>query len=43
MLGEDDWFDKLSADGRDYKRLEHMIRLNRFNDEGVAAILAGAA
>ena len=42
MLGEDDWFDKLSADGRDYKRLEHMIRLNRFNDEGVAAILAGA-
>ena len=40
-LGEDDWFDKMTADGRDHLRMAHMATLNRFNDEQKAAILAG--
>lgn len=41
MLGEDDWFDKLSAEGRDYGRFAHMNRLLAFTEAGRRAILAG--
>jgi len=40
MLGEDDWFDKLSANGRDYGRYAYMLKLNAFNEEKKRAILA---
>jgi ectoine hydroxylase-related dioxygenase (phytanoyl-CoA dioxygenase family) len=40
-LGEDDWFDKIDRDGRDYQRFAHMNQLNRFTDEKKAEILAG--
>jgi hypothetical protein len=43
MLGEDDWFDKLSAAGRDYGRFEYMLRLNAFNEQQKRLILEGAA
>jgi ectoine hydroxylase-related dioxygenase (phytanoyl-CoA dioxygenase family) len=33
MLGEDDWFDKLDAHGRDYLRAGHMARLQAFTDQ----------
>ena len=34
MLGEDDWFDKVSAtEGRDVARMFHMMRLQRFTDK----------
>lgn len=42
MLGEDDWFDKLSAQGRDYERYAYMGKLLKFNEEKKQAILAGA-
>jgi ectoine hydroxylase-related dioxygenase (phytanoyl-CoA dioxygenase family) len=42
MLGEDDWFDKMSAAGRDHVRFEYMMRLNAFTDKQKRAILAGA-
>ncbi|MFI4934903.1 MAG: phytanoyl-CoA dioxygenase family protein [Caulobacterales bacterium] len=42
MLGEDDWFDKLSASGRDYGRLAYMARLHAFTNRQKAAILADA-
>ena len=41
MLGEDDWFDKLDAHGRDYLRAGHMARLQKFTDERLAELLAG--
>ena len=41
MLGEDDWFDKMSASGRDHVRLMHMGRLLAFNEKRKRAILAG--
>ncbi|MGK0221042.1 MAG: ectoine hydroxylase-related dioxygenase (phytanoyl-CoA dioxygenase family) [Limisphaerales bacterium] len=40
MLGEDDWFDKLDAHGRDYLRAGHMSRLQAFNDQRKQALLA---
>ncbi|MEO2176411.1 MAG: phytanoyl-CoA dioxygenase family protein [bacterium] len=40
MLGEDDWFDKLNASGRDYLRAGHMARLQAFTDKKKAALLA---
>ena len=40
-LGEDDWFDKMTAEGRDHLRMAHMAELNRFTDDRKAAILAG--
>jgi ectoine hydroxylase-related dioxygenase (phytanoyl-CoA dioxygenase family) len=40
MLGEDDWFDKLDAHGRDYLRAGHMARLQAFNDQRKQALLA---
>jgi ectoine hydroxylase-related dioxygenase (phytanoyl-CoA dioxygenase family) len=33
MLGEDDWFDKMSAQGRDYGRLAYMNKLHAFTEE----------
>jgi Phytanoyl-CoA dioxygenase (PhyH) len=42
MLGEDDWFDKMSAQGRDYGRFSYMNKLNAFTDAGKRAILEGA-
>lgn len=32
MLGEDDWFDKLSAAGRDQLRASYMAQLQAFTD-----------
>ena len=42
MLGEDDWFDKLSAQGRDYARFAYMNKLHAFTAERRQAILADA-
>lgn len=42
MLGEDDWFDKISAAGRDYGRLEYMNKLLKFNEQGKRKILEDA-
>jgi ectoine hydroxylase-related dioxygenase (phytanoyl-CoA dioxygenase family) len=42
MLGEDDWFDKMTAAGRDHMRLEYMLRLNAFTEKQKKVILAGA-
>ena len=41
MLGEDDWFDKLSAHGRDYARFGYMVRLQAFTEAKKKEILAG--
>ncbi len=38
MLGEDDWFDKMSPTGRDYVRLEHMRQLHAFTNFKMKAI-----
>ena len=40
MLGEDDWFDKMSSTGRDYLRLEHMRQLHAFTNHKMKAIRA---
>ena len=42
MLGEDDWFDKMSAQGRDHVRFAYMHKLQAFTDQQKQAILAGA-
>lgn len=42
MLGEDDWFDKLSAAGRDYERFRYMNELMAFNELGKRRILEAA-
>lgn len=42
MLGEDDWFEKISAQGRDYGRLAYMNKLHAFTEQKKQAILAGA-
>ena len=42
MLGEDDWFDKMSGQGRDYGRFDYMNKLLRFTEAKKAEILAGA-
>jgi hypothetical protein len=42
MLGEDDWFDKMSAAGRDHVRFMYMQRLLAFNEKQKRAILTGA-
>ncbi|HWN56449.1 MAG TPA: phytanoyl-CoA dioxygenase family protein [Methylomirabilota bacterium] len=42
MLGEDDWFDKMSAAGRDYARFNYMQQLLAFTEKQKRAILAGA-
>jgi len=40
MLGEDDWFDKMSAAGRDHVRFAYMHKLLAFNEQQKRAILA---
>ena len=40
MLGEDDWFDKMTPTGRDYVRLEHMRQLHAFTNFKMKAIRA---
>jgi hypothetical protein len=40
MLGEDDWFEKTTAAGRDYERFNYMRQLLAFNEAGKQAILA---
>ncbi len=42
MLGEDDWFDKMSAAGRDHVRFDYMLRLQAFTTKQKQAILSGA-
>ena len=42
MLGEDDWFDKMSASGRDHVRFDYMRRLHAYTETRKQAILAGA-
>ena len=42
MLGEDDWFDKMSAQGRDQVRFAYMHKLLAFNEKQKQSILAGA-
>jgi ectoine hydroxylase-related dioxygenase (phytanoyl-CoA dioxygenase family) len=39
MLGEDDWFDKMSASGRDHLRFSYMQQLLAFNEKQKKAIL----
>lgn len=41
MLGEDDWFDKMSAAGRDYVRFGYMNKLHAFTEKQKRAILEG--
>jgi ectoine hydroxylase-related dioxygenase (phytanoyl-CoA dioxygenase family) len=43
MLGEDDWFDKMTDTGRDYVRLEHMRQLHAFTRRAMKAIRAAEA
>jgi Phytanoyl-CoA dioxygenase (PhyH) len=43
MLGEDDWFDKMSAEGRDHVRFAYMSKLLAFNEKQKRAILAETA
>jgi hypothetical protein len=39
MLGEDDWFDKLTAHGRDHVRAGYMMQLHQFTTERKQALL----
>ena len=39
MLGEDDWFDKMSAQGRDHVRFAYMNKLHAFTAERKKALL----
>jgi len=39
MLGEDDWFDKMSAQGRDYGRFTYMNKLHAFTQARKRALL----
>jgi ectoine hydroxylase-related dioxygenase (phytanoyl-CoA dioxygenase family) len=41
MLGEDDWFDKMSAQGRDYGRFAYMNKLHAFTEAKKRELLAG--
>ena len=43
MLGEDDWFDKMSAQGRDHTRFAYMNKLHAFTAERRQALLAETA
>jgi ectoine hydroxylase-related dioxygenase (phytanoyl-CoA dioxygenase family) len=42
MLGEDDWFDKMSAQGRDYGRFAYMGKLLAFTESKKREILTDA-
>jgi hypothetical protein len=43
MLGEDDWFDKLTAHGRDHMRAKYMTQLHEFTDLRKKELLEGVA
>ncbi|MBX3705970.1 MAG: phytanoyl-CoA dioxygenase family protein [Pseudomonadales bacterium] len=43
MLGEDDWFDKLTANGRDHVRAAYMMRLHQFTEERKRVLLGESA
>ena len=40
MLGEDDWFDKISAAGRDHVRFAYMHKLHAFTEQQKQRVLA---
>ncbi len=42
MLGEDDWFEKISAQGRDYGRLAYMNKLHAFTEQKKRTLLEAA-
>lgn len=42
MLGEDDWFDKLTAHGRDYVRAGYMAKLHEFTEARKRTLLESA-
>jgi ectoine hydroxylase-related dioxygenase (phytanoyl-CoA dioxygenase family) len=41
MLGEHDWFDKMSGIGRDYQRFGHMLELHSFTNAQLKKLLDG--
>lgn len=41
MLGEDDWFDKLTAHGRDHVRAAYMVKLHEFTNKRLDVLLGG--
>jgi hypothetical protein len=43
MLGEDDWFDKLTADGRDHVRAAYMMQLHQFTSARKQVLLERGA
>ncbi len=43
MLGEDDWFDKLTAEGRDHVRAAYMAELHKFTDARKRTLLEAGA
>jgi ectoine hydroxylase-related dioxygenase (phytanoyl-CoA dioxygenase family) len=43
MLGEDDWFDKMSAAGRDYVRFAYMNKLLAFTEKQKRLLLDGTS
>ena len=38
VMGEDDWFYKMTPTGRDYVRLEHMRQLHAFTNHKMKTI-----
>jgi hypothetical protein len=40
MLGEDDWFDKLTAHGRDHVRAGYMMKLHEFTGQRLRSLIA---
>ncbi|MEA3054584.1 MAG: hypothetical protein QOD30_16, partial [Actinomycetota bacterium] len=43
MLGQHDWFDKMSGIGRDHEKLGHMLQLHAFTKQQLAKILEESA
>jgi hypothetical protein len=41
MLGQHDWFDKMSGIGRDHEKFGHMLQLHGFTKKQLAALLEG--
>jgi hypothetical protein len=42
ILGEDDWFDKMTAAGRDHLRAGYMTELQKFTDRQLSTVLESA-
>ena len=42
MLGEHDWFDKMSGIGRDHEKFGHMLQLHAFTKQQLAKIVSSA-